>query len=190
MTLLTANVHVRMMRTKAETKRMIPRWLRWTLRGCIVSAALLATGLAVVFIMNPLAGQLFLAMLTSPLFMNTRPPPMFEHDVADSWGKWVESGQRLTAHLQTEFPPGTPAAALKSTLLKQGFEPFPECVRDGKIVVRLGDIHAPCRTSETANAHTYRWGNPVCVQTIHVNWQANGEGAITDVQASPGAACL
>ncbi|MGJ4897624.1 MULTISPECIES: hypothetical protein [unclassified Bradyrhizobium] len=160
------------------------------LRGLMASAALLATGSAFIAIFNPPAAVLFLSILTSPLFMNTRPPPMFENDVADSWLKSVESGKRLTAHLQAEFPSGTPAAMLTATLLKQGFEPFPDCVRDGHIVVRLGEIHAPCRTSETANVHFYRWGNPACVQTIDVTWKSDDAGAITEVTASHHDACL
>lgn len=79
---------------------------------------------------------------------------------------------------------------LTATLLKQGFEPFPDCVRDGHIVVRLGEIHAPCRTSETANVHFYRWGNPACVQTIDVTWKSDDAGAITEVTASHHDACL
>jgi hypothetical protein len=170
-----------------------PRWLKWTLRVFAVCIALLATAIAAIFIINPAGAPLLLSMLIYPLFMNTSPPAVFKDDVAGMWLKWEESGKRLTAHLHQQFPPGTAATMLKATLLKQGFSPEPppaaDCVPAGRIMP-VGQIYRTCPNYDTSKTLTYRWGSPICTETITVRWATDDGDTITDVSAGHYAACL
>ena len=169
------------------------RWARWTLRIFLALLAVPALALIALFIKNPEGAAIIVAILVSPLFTNSKPPPMFDADIAGMWTKWDEAGRKITAHLQQQFPTGTTEAALKSALANQGFKPLPppraDCVPAGR-QMPVGITYTPCPTRDPSKTLVYKWGGGVCTSTISVHWDANDDKVVTKLDGGYYAACL
>jgi hypothetical protein len=172
---------------------MKSRWFRWTIRILLGCIALVGVAFAALFIKDPIAARLLLAMLVYPLFGNTSPPAMLKADVTGMWLKWDEASRKLTSHLQREFPIGTAETKLKSALLKQGFKPLPpppsDCVPAGR-ELPPGRVYTSCPTRDLSMELVYRWGSPICTDSITVRWATDPADAITEISAGYYAACL
>ncbi|MGA9300526.1 MAG: hypothetical protein WA832_07225 [Bradyrhizobium sp.] len=169
------------------------RWFRWAVRIVLGGVALLGGGLAVLFIINPGATIILFTMLVFPLFGNTKPPSLFEADIAGMWTKWYEAGRKITAHLQQQFPAGTTEATLKSALTRQGFKPLPpppaDCVPSG-VQIPIGKIYTSCPTRDPSKTLVYEWSGGVCTSTVSVRWETDVGETITQVNGNYYAACL
>src|ERR1700687_1664071 len=90
----------------------------------IATVAALALGVAAIWHFD--RGKLLVpAMLVVTLFANSSPPPVAEGQITgNDWLRWDDGSRKFTAVLTRRFPSGTKEAALKSTLLAQGFH-FP-----------------------------------------------------------------
>lgn len=169
---------------------MKPRWVR-RIVGVILGC--LALPLLAFIVLRPEAAIIIVAVLVYPLFGTTQPPQMFKADLAGMWNKWDEAGRKITTRLQEQFPAGTTEAALKSTLVKQGFKPLPppaaDCVPAGQ-QVPVGKTYTRCPTSDPSKTLTYRWGSAVCTSTVSVRWKTDGGDEVTEVNGRYNAACL
>jgi hypothetical protein len=168
------------------------RWPRWIIRISLVFLAVITAAVAALFIANPAAVLMLLAMLINPLVANTSPPSITENELAGAnWGNKADVDKNLTALLQRKFPVGTSEDSLKSTLLGQGFKPLPlpaaNCIPPGQ----SQPVGRPCPTYDRDKIFEYKWGDgAICGSTITVRWATDDRRGITQLDSSYYVACL
>lgn len=169
-----------------------------TKRVLALSTAAFALAIATIVLVAPQSALLLTSAVLQEMFGRTEPPPIMKgHITAADWLKWDDAEQKITAMLNTRFPPGTDAALLESTLLAQGFEfpkpPPPDCVPRGERVP-IGRVYRECFIAEQLKALRrtliYEWGRFPCGYKASVLWSEGEGGEITLVKGFYYAACL
>jgi hypothetical protein len=160
--------------------KRIAMWSLALLKWCVLPTVVLAVAVAGV-------------LWVYSLFFNHRPPQIAQGVVFTNDPRSYEDvSARLSTVLQQTFPVGTGEAALKSTLLRQGFRPLPppppNCLKPGESP-RVGAVYVDCY--DPTHELRYDWGDgAVCGNTISVVWTTDGNGGLKDVRGFYHSACL
>jgi hypothetical protein len=160
-------------------------WARRLVRiglGILVVLVTIGAGL---FIWNPNATTLLVAVILQPLLDNTQPPAIVDgHFTSDD---------ELTDVLNQKFPFGTNEAVLRATLFQQGFKPLKPppvaCWPRGK-PAPVGQLIFPCPLHDPSKTLEYQWSNFPCGDTITVWWSTTDDGAITQIGSNHIHGCL
>jgi hypothetical protein len=138
-------------------------WRRWVARIGLGIIAFVILAFAVLFIVNPF---ILTSLLLSTGLYSTRPPPIADGVItATDWARRDVVNVKLTNALQSDFPVGTPEAAVKAVLLKQGFKP-------------------------QGTSLEYGWTNGVCGGRITIKWTTDDSSKITGISGSYHGVCL
>jgi hypothetical protein len=137
---------------------------------------------------------LFIAMsayaVRLSLAYNWGPPKILKQPL-DS--QLMDRDGAMTEALNQHFPIGTDEAALRSTLLNQGFKnvqrPRPQCRQPE---TRSGwKEYAPCPAGAQEMTYDYEEINLICgTRHISINWSADAIGKITRLEATRYLPCL
>ena len=150
----------------------------------LATLAVLAVIGVILFIWNPEAAILLVAVILQPLLANTHPPAIADGNVAT---------EELTRVLEQKFPAGTNEAALRATLFSQGFRPPTpppvKCWPRGQ-PAPVGQVIFPCPLHDPSKTLEYRWSSLVCGDTITVWWTTEDNGKITRIGGDHVHACL
>jgi hypothetical protein len=93
----------------------------------------------------------------------------------------------LGAYLMTQFPPGTPAAAMRAALERQGFVRNPETLR---CAPRAGRGPACWKPPHPGQRLTYGWGRDDCKEIVDVRWNEDARGRLRGISAQYAAVCI
>jgi hypothetical protein len=164
----------------------------------LITLALFVAAATALFVYKPSETLLLANVLLAPLFNNLAPPPIAEGQVThEDWLHWEAASKKLTAVLEQWFPVGSGEAALRSTLLKQGFKAIPpppaSCIPPGQSPP-IGVVYRTCltpdQTERLKRTLKYEWGGGVCAEFVQVEWSADDRGEIIKVNGSYFSACL
>jgi hypothetical protein len=169
---------------------------RWIIRISLWLIAVLGAALAVIFLWNPSAAWLLVAIGLLSIFGNTIPPPIAKDQlVGMDWRTEKEASERLTALLHQRFPTGSSESALRSMLRSQGFKhphpppPRPDCLPPGQ-AEPIGKTVTHCPIYDRSKVLEYFWGNGVCSQSITVKWSTGDKEMIKGLDARYHMTCL
>jgi hypothetical protein len=100
--------------------------------------------------------------------------------------------EALTTTLNAQYLVGTDEAALKSTLLAQGFTHTPQARTSCIKPEASGMAYGPCPAGTQQMAYDYRFfGDLVCdIHTLMIVWSADRNGKVASVKATHYVACL
>lgn len=124
-------------------------------------------------------------------------PPILEDIRCHARVDCSEPTLQFTALLQRQFPLGTEAKYLESTLLRQGFRRNPNqpatCLKRGEFG-RVGERVIQCPNWDQdwnpKNQLEYGWGSLPCPEGVLVSWSVDDRGAISQVHGSFTGGCL
>lgn len=127
------------------------------------------------------------------IIYNWSPPKIFKQALSSPLT--VDDRERaMTEALNSQFPKGSDEAALKSMLLKQGFEdvsrPQPSC-RSSRST-KSTRVYESCPKETREMRYDYRHLISFPCGTIHlsVNWSVDPDGKITRIEATDNTICL
>jgi hypothetical protein len=159
-------------------------WLRQLARiGLGTLAVLVAMG-AGLYIWNPEATTLVVAVILQPLLANTQPPAIFDGHL---------QSDEIADVLKQKFPIGTNEAALKMALFQAGFKPPKPppapCWPRGK-PAPVGQLIFPCPAHAASQTLEFQWSNFPCGDTITVWWTTGDGGKVTQIGGYHTHGCL
>jgi hypothetical protein len=164
------------------------RWRRWVVRIVLGAVAFFVLIFGVLLILNPSGTLIFTVRLLLVLFSTNRPPPIAHGIItADDRWQWDAASRKMTNILETKFPAGTPEAAMRSALLKEGFKPL-RAAANCDVPRRPVALRLQCQP-----VLQYSWRNVSfvsCEHTISVEWKTDDTGKIIGIKGSYFEVCL